>query len=109
MNTRFALIALCAGVLSLSACEKKTPPTPTPKVTEAVPAGSGVAEKYAGDPSMPSTAAVVAGTSASAAEATAARADGTRKPGLESTATPVPGQNNDHSAPLSPAKGSSAP
>jgi uncharacterized protein involved in copper resistance len=109
MKQTLTLIALCACVLALGACEKKSAPPPTPKVTEAVPAGTGAATQYAGDPSMPSAAPAYAATSASAAEATAAQADGTRKPGLDSKVTPMPGQNNDHSAPLSPAKGASAP
>jgi hypothetical protein len=72
MKQPLTLIALCACVLALGACDKKPAPTPRPKVSEAVPAGPGAATKYAGDPSMPSVASVDAATGASAAEATAA-------------------------------------
>jgi hypothetical protein len=104
MNTPLALGALCACVLLLGACDKKQAPPPTPKVSELVSTPSAATTGPAFDPSMPS---MNPGTSA--AKATPGPKDGTRAPSQESKSTPMPGQNNDHSAPLSPAKGASAP
>ncbi|MBT9549724.1 MAG: hypothetical protein IV088_02660 [Hydrogenophaga sp.] len=101
MNTPSALIALCACVISLSACDKKPTTPPTPTLSLPVPSVSGATTGPSTDPSLPPAASVFPpGTTDPALGAT----DGTRKPAQESDTKPMPGQNNDHSAPLSPAK-----
>jgi hypothetical protein len=42
-------------------------------------------------------------------DATAGRTNGTMTRAEESSAMPMPGQNNDHSAPIGPAKRASSP
>ena len=101
MNTPSALIALCACVMSLSACDKKPSDPPTPVLSSPVPVGTGTPAGTPTDPSLPSAASVFpSGTT----DPALAKTDGTRKPAQESDTKPMPGQNNDHSAPLSPAK-----
>ena len=105
MNTPSALIALCACVMSLSACDKKPTAPPTPALSLPVPAGSGATTGSSTgsttDPSLPPASTVFPpGTT----DPALGKTDGTRKPAQESDTKPMPGQNNDHSAPLSPAK-----
>ena len=53
------------------------------------------------DPSLPPASSVFPpGTT----DPALGKTDGTRKPAQESDTKPMPGQNNDHSAPLSPAR-----
>jgi len=109
MNSPIALFALCAGVLSLGACDK-TPTTPSaPLVDMPAQTGSGATAGPVADPSLPSAASVFPPASAANADSMVGRSDGTRRPAQESTATPMPGQNNDHSAPVGPAKRASSP
>lgn len=62
------------------------------------------------DPSVPEASAVFTPASAaSVAGATAGRALQTMTRKEESNAMPMVGQNNDHSAPVAPAKRASAP
>jgi len=90
MKTAAYLISLSAslGCLALlSACDKTTVPLPTPSLdspTPAVPVLPTVCGEHT-DPAPTTT-------------------DGTRKPAQTSETQPLPGQNNDHSAPLSPAR-----
>lgn len=101
MNTPSALIALCACVMSLSACDKKPTAPPTPALSLPVPVVSGATTGSTTDPSLPSASSIFpSGTTDSALGTT----DGTRKPAQESETKLMPGQNNDHSAPLGPAK-----
>ena len=60
----------------------------------------------AGDTSVPDAASVFAPASASAssADASAGRSNRPMSGAQESAAMPMPGQNNDHSAPLGPAR-----
>ncbi len=109
MNTPFVSIALCACVLSLGACDKTKAPPPTPTVNEGTSTGSPATTSPAFDPSMPAAVSGSPQASASPADTTPGRPDGTRSPAQESLRTPIPGQNNDHSAPTSPATPASAP
>ena len=72
----------------------------TPAVTPADPAAST---------SVPSAAAVLGTTPATKLDPTAGRRNKAMSRAEESTAMPMPGQNNDHSAPLPPAKRASSP
>ena len=112
MNTPFALIALCASALWLGACDKTPTSPPTPVVSQPASTESGVAVGSVPDPSLPSAKSVFPSANNTQADATPSRSDGTRNPDQESTPAtdkPMPGQNNDHSAPLGPTKSASSP
>src|SRR3990167_12853 len=104
MKKPLALIALCPWVLLLSACDK-TPVVPTaPDANQPAPNEYGATQGPATDPSLPrAESAFPPGTNARTDPALG-ETDGTRKPKQESDVKLLPGQNNDHSAPLSPAK-----
>ena len=108
MNTPFALIALCACVLGLSACDKTQPIPPTPTVNKPL-VNESVATAGSVDPSLPPIQSVLSPAAATKADPTAGRSNTTMSAAQESTAMPMPGQNNDHSAPLGPAKRASSP
>lgn len=110
MKTPFALTAFCTGVLLLAGCDK-TPPNvlPTPTVDAPLRGESGARAGPTVDPSLPTTGSAFPSGTANKADPTLATPDGTRKPAKESTGAPMPGQNNDHSAPLATAKGASSP
>jgi hypothetical protein len=109
MNPSSALIALCACVLWLVACDQTPTPPPTPMVDKPVPTESRPADGSVVDPSVPSADSVLSPTNAAKADPTQGRSNSTMSSAQESTAMPIPGQNNDHSAPLGPAKRASSP
>ena len=100
--------ALIATALVLSACSKSPPepsaPMMTPAQNTAVPTTAG-----ASDPSVPDAASVLTPALATKADPAGVRSNNAMSRTQESNAMPMPGQNNDHSAPLSPAKRASAP
>ena len=101
MNTSSVLIALCACVTCLTGCDKKPSDAPMPVLSSPVPVGAVTPAGTPTDPSLPSASSVFpSGTT----DPALAKTDGTRKPAQESDTKPMPGQNNDHSAPLSTAK-----
>lgn len=105
----WALIALCTGTLCLAACDKTPPISATPKVEPALPSQSGVTAGSPGDPSVPSAASALPSGNAASAQPMQGRSNNAMTATQESTAMPLPGQNNDHSAPLIPPKRASAP
>jgi hypothetical protein len=102
------LAALVAAALVLGACSKSftdpPPPVTQPAQDTPTPATAGAA-----DPSVPAAAAVVAPAVGPKQDPAAGRTNASMSPGQEATAMPMPGQNNDHSAPLAPAQRASAP
>jgi hypothetical protein len=98
MKTPFPVMVLCASVLFVSACDKTPTKPPLPTATQPANAPS------AADPSVPSAESVFAPGSSAKDEPALGKTDGTRKPAQESETKLMPGQNNDHSAPLSTAK-----
>lgn len=106
MNKPLAAIALSACLLALAACDR-TPPAvpPTPIADTPAPAESGAVAGSEIDVPVPSAASVFPSESVTPTPLAATETDGTRKPALEPEAVPIlkpmPGQNNDHSAPLS--------
>lgn len=108
MNTPATLIALCASVLALGACDKTPTAPPTPTVIGSVPTDPA-ATAPVDDPSLPSAESVFPGPNASSTDASPGRPDGTRNTAQEAIGIPIPGQNNDHSAPAVPAQPASAP
>ena len=109
MPTPLTVIALCACVLCLGACDKTSSTPPTPTLNSPVPTDSGATPGSVGTPSVPSAASVFSPASAAQAEQTSGRSNNTMSTGQESTAMPMPGQNNDHSAPLGSDRRASAP
>jgi hypothetical protein len=101
MNTPFALVVLCACVLSLGACDKTPTSPPTPMVDKPVPTESDARAGAVASPSAPADATKV--------DPKPGRSNDTISAAQESTAMPMPGQNNDHSAPLGPAKRATSP
>lgn len=108
MRTRWTLAPLCLVLTlaaTLTACERASKPTPTP-VVEA-PAVTPTAST---DNSVPSAGSVFPSPNDTPkADTTAGRTNTTMTPRQESVAMPMAGQNNDHSAPVAPAKPGSAP
>ena len=109
MNKSIGLIALCASVLWLSACDKAQTTTPTPMVDTPVATESGVTAGSADDPSVPSAQSALSPATVTKAGPTIARSNGTMSEAQESAAMPMPGQNNDHSLPVGQPKRASAP
>lgn len=103
MNTPLNLIALCASVVLLTACDKTAPAPPTPMLSQPVAAESGATANSEVNTSVPSAESVLPPANAATADPALGETDGTRKPKQESEQKLLPGQNNDHSAPLSPA------
>ncbi len=102
-----ALAACCLAALALvtlGACSKAEPEPPV-AVVVGFP-GSGPA----GDTSVPAADSVLSPPASEVKTDTAAgRSNKAMSGAQESGAMPMAGQNNDHSAPLAPAKRASAP
>lgn len=109
MNTHLPLIALCATVLALGACDKKPATPPMPTVSQASPTESPATPGSVADPSVPPAASVLSTANAAKADPGQGRSNKPMSTAQESSAMPMPGQNNDHSAPLAPAARASAP
>ena len=104
MRTRWTLGTLCL-LLSLAACDRTREAPPAPAVGPPATAAG-----YDKDNSVPSAESVFpSANDTPKPEAGAARANTAMTPRQESSAMPMAGQNNDHSAPLAPAKPASAP
>lgn len=101
MHTPLALIALCACALSLGACDRTPTTPPTPVVSDPAAAESRA--------TVPSAESVFSPASPTKVDPPQERSNRTMSAAQESTAMPIPGQNNDHSAPLIPAKPASSP
>lgn len=93
---------LAAGLLLVS-CDKSPLATPKPRVL-ASPSASASASSQAADASLPEAASVVVPATPTAADPTAGRTNRALTRTQEVNTMPLPGQNDDHSAPLSPAK-----
>jgi hypothetical protein len=102
------LAALVVAVALLSACSK----TPSqPSVPLATPADNAPGPTTAGaaDTSVPTAGSVLKPAVAVKTDPAAGRSNNAMSRDQESSAMPLPGQNNDHSAALTPAKRASAP
>ena len=100
--------ALSLAALLLSACDKTplAPPTPMMRPAETATVPTAVVRT---DASVPAAATVLTPAAAAKTDAAAGRTNRAMSPAQESSAMPLPGQNNDHSAPLTPAKRASGP
>lgn len=103
MRTPITAAALGLAISLLLACDKKplAPPVPTVGL---VPLESRSTASGAPDPSVPPADTVVAPTAQVKPDPAAGRTNRSMSRSQESSAMPMPGQNNDHSAPLSPSK-----
>ena len=109
MPNRVNLPVFCLAALLLSACDKGRSDPPAPLV-EPVRVGASTTQPPLGGTSVPTAASVVAAESVAAKPAaTADRSNTQMTRAEESSAMPMAGQNNDHSAPLTAAKRASAP
>jgi hypothetical protein len=96
------LEALCIAMLALGGCGKTSPAPPAP-ITRAVQTESGA------DTSVPAADAVFNAASKTRLDPAAGRSNSAMSQAQQSNAMPMPGQNNDHSAALAPAKRASGP
>ena len=108
MRTPIPTITLIIAGLALSSCSKSPAVPPLPKVaTERVEPRptTGVAS----DVSVPTAESVLTPANAVKVDPAAGRSNNAMSRAQESSAMPMPGQNNDHSAPLPAAKRASGP
>ena len=101
--------ALVVATVLLGACSKKpsSPPTPltTPVQGATAPTTSGTV-----DQSVPEASAVLPRAAVAAkVDPAAGRSNSSMSREQESSSMPIPGQNNDHSAALTPGKRASGP
>lgn len=109
MKTRVTLVLAGFAALLMSACDKRPSNAPLP-VVERVTANTGSTAAPAGSTSVPPADTVVTPPGdVPKGAATAGRANQSMTRAEESAAMPMAGQNNDHSAPVAPAKRASSP
>jgi hypothetical protein len=108
MRIPVTLAVLGLSALFLSSCDKRPSTPSTPVMGQAT--GTGSMQLQAGNTSVPPAETVMApeGETPKTA-ATANRSNKSMTRAEESGAMPMAGQNNDHSAPLTPPKGASSP
>jgi hypothetical protein len=100
--------ALVLAAMLLSACSK-TPSEPPARLTTPVQDATGPTTAGAVDTSVPDAGSVLTPAVAAKVDPAAGRSNNAMSREQETTAMPLPGQNNDHSAALTPAKRASAP
>ena len=109
MRTPVTLTTLCLAALLLNACDKDPTAVPKPQLAP-VTAFPGTAPSTTSGTSVPSADAALSlarDTPKPAPEV--GRSNAPMSASQESSAMPMAGQNNDHSAPVAPASGASAP
>lgn len=99
-----SVIALGACLFALAACDKSPPTLPTPIVNQTVPVESSATAATGANASVPLAASVFPPAVAAEVAPVLKPTDGVRHPEQASESVPLslplPGQNNDHSAPL---------
>jgi hypothetical protein len=100
--------ALLLMALVMIACSKEPSAPPAP-MTTAPPVETPPAKAGGPDTSVPDAGSVLTPSAGPKADPTAGRTNGAMTPSQESSAMPMSGQNNDHSAPVGPAKRASSP
>lgn len=101
-------VVLVFTALALSACNK-APLEPAAAVISSGPPATAPVTSPPSDTSVPDASAVLTPGVMPQAASSAARSNTTMSRAQESSQMPMAGQNNDHSAPLTPAKRASAP
>lgn len=109
VSARRAVLAACASLLWLGACDKTPTTPPKPSVSLPQAAAPGATVGASGDPSVPAADSVFTPAGAPKTEAPTGRSNSAMSAAQESSAMPMPGQNNDHSAPLGRPSSASAP
>lgn len=109
MRTPSTPAAVCLAALLLSGCDGGRSDRPTPAVAPAGVEAARPAPPVA-DTSVPAADTVMSPANATPrADAAAGRSNRTMSRAEESAAMPMPGQNNDHSAPLAATRRASSP
>jgi hypothetical protein len=109
MRTHPVLPLLLLAALSLVACDRKPAYGPVPTV-ETIRAEPVPVSAAGSDPSVPAAESVLTPVASPAAAGSAAgRSNSPMTAAQESSAMPLPGQANGHSAPLVPVKAASSP
>jgi hypothetical protein len=107
-SSEVRLAAFVVTALALAACGQgptdRSATTPKPVQGETAPTTAGGA-----DASVPDAGSVLTPATAAKADPAAGRSNNSMSRTQESSAMPLPGQNNDHSAPLTPARRASGP
>ncbi len=98
MQQHIALLTL-ASVLSLSACDKH-PERPTPLLKTEEQQKTNSTAITGSQTGVPSAESVFSGSTATQPIQPTGRPSGAMTPAQEKSGMPLPGQNNDHSAPL---------
>ncbi len=96
-------VAIVVLALALGACSK-APAEPSAAMATPAQAGSAPDTAVGSNTSVPDAASVLKPGDATKADPAAGRSNGAMTRAQESGAMPLPGQNNDHSAPLPPAR-----
>jgi hypothetical protein len=106
MYKHLSVYALAAAATFLAGCDGNPdkPVTPMPDLVRPV-----TSQAPTTDASVPPAASVITPGAVPKPETPGARTNRSMTRAEESSAMPMPGQNNDHSAPLAPSKGASAP
>lgn len=104
--SRWASVGIAA--LALGACDGPTSDPPLPRLDPARVDTAPVPGSTSG-PSVPAADTVLLPGAGPNPDPTAARSNAGLSKAQESGAMPMPGQNNDHSAPLTPPQGASRP
>lgn len=100
--------AVVVAAILLSACSK-TPTLPPAPLTTPVQGATAPTTTGAADKSVPEASSVLPPAVATKVDPAAGRTNSAMSREQESSTMPIPGQNNDHSAPLTPAKRASGP
>jgi hypothetical protein len=108
MHPTFRLTVFCLTALALNACSRMPSDPPIPQ-TGPAPIETAPATGPASDRSVPAADSVLTPAAEARPDPAAGRSNRAMTGAQESTAMPMPGQNNDHSAPLTPAKRASSP
>jgi hypothetical protein len=110
MRTQVTLAAMCFSVLLLSACDKGHPGPTLPRVEAMKVEPATPPQPPTANTTVPPADSVVGPTNETPkADVAAGRSNSAMTRAQESSAMPMAGQNNDHSAPLTSEKRASAP
>ena len=104
MHTRYNLIALCTSALWLGACDNRTTTAPTPKLRDLPMAEPAPKAGAVVSLPVPAAESVFLPANAKKVDPPQGRTNSAMSAAQESSAMPMPGQNNDHSAPVGTAR-----
>jgi hypothetical protein len=107
LQQAITIVTLSIAALLPAACSREAPVTPVPPIVQ-VPAEPASAPASAPDTSVPAADSVIRPASEARPDSPAGRPNTSMTRAQESSQMPIPGQNNDHSAPVVPAKPASS-